>query len=33
MSPEYRKTIKLYLNFDYEKSDIFSVGLIILRIE
>ena len=33
MSPEYRKSIKVLWNFDYEKSDIFSVGLILLKIE
>ena len=30
MSPEYRKQLNVYLEFDYEKSDIFSLGTVIL---
>ena len=33
MSPEYRKFITLPKYFDAEKSDIFSIGLNILRID
>ena len=32
MSPEYRSLILLKEDFNYEKSDIFSIGLNILRI-
>ena len=32
MSPEYRYLIKLKHLFNYEKSDIFSIGLIILKL-
>ena len=32
MSPEYRSCLKLKEDFDYEKSDIFSLGLNLLRI-
>ena len=32
MSPEYRYLIWIKNNFSYEKSDIFSLGLIILRL-
>ena len=30
MSPEYRYTIELNNNFNYEKSDIFSIGILIV---
>ena len=33
MSPEYRKIINIKNEFDYEKSDIFSFGLIILWLD
>jgi len=33
MSPEYRKTLYINQRFDYEKCDIFSIGLIIMRLE
>ena len=33
MSPEYRNILKLDKEFNYEKSDIFSIGLIIIRLE
>ena len=33
MSPEYRKFIRLSKYFDNEFSDIFSIGLNILRID
>ena len=33
MSPEYRKFIRLSKYFDTELSDIFSIGLNILRID
>ena len=33
MSPEYRIKLKIDNEFIYEKSDIFSIGLIILRLE
>ena len=32
MSPEYRILIKFEEEFDYNKSDIFSLGIIILRL-
>ena len=32
MSPEYRSCLKLKEDFNYEKSDIFSLGLNLLRI-
>ena len=31
MSPEYRQCIQIKNNFDYEKSDIFSIGIVVLR--
>ena len=33
MSPEYRIKLKLNKEFNNEKSDIFSIGLLILRLE
>ena len=30
MSPEYRKFIEINQKFDYNKSDIFSIGLLLL---
>ena len=33
MTPEYRKFINIENNFEYEKSDIFSFGILMLRLE
>ena len=33
MSPEYRCCLKLKDDFDYEKSDVFSLGLNLLRMD
>ena len=33
MSPEYRYQLKINHEFSYEKSDIFSLGIIILRVD
>ena len=33
MSPEYRYLIFITKYFDYEKSDIFSIGLLIINLE
>ena len=33
MSPEYRKYIKINYKFNYEQSDIFSLGITILRLD
>ena len=30
MSPEYQYLININYNFDYEKSDIFSIGILII---
>ena len=32
MSPEYRSSIIITKEFNYEKSDIFSFGILLLRI-